>query len=255
MAAEHLLLCVLARFFGEAQMITDTDLQNFQKIFEEGLSFLGEHLKKREEVRLQSKKVYGPLMDAHWLAISVIANAISKVSGKPGKADPSLAQLLSLSASFIQGIDICESAISEGLYVSAAALLKQEMETVAAIDEVRRSVRISGKTPNVKMFGKLSVLYGDLNKIAHVSDSNLMQQLITLKLSESTAGAPILPVFNEELAKLFYGLHVALMAMLAIQIESILIDLYGIGYNNLQKRMLSRVGGILQAGGWIKSDS
>ena len=151
--------------------------QKVKKALEEGVQLFARQKENGAEVRSQSKKVYGEFMDAHWLAISVIESATSTVSGKPGNVDDDLAQQLSLTASFIQCIDTCETAISEGYYVSATALLKQEMETIAAIIEVRNKSRKSGITPNVKVFNDLAVIYGDLNKVAHVGDANLMQKL------------------------------------------------------------------------------
>ncbi len=224
-----------------------------KKAVEEGLQLLGRQKQVGQKVREQSKGVYGRLMDAHCLAMSVIASATSPMSGKPGKSDPDLAHMLSLSASFIQGIDICETAISEGYYVSATALLKQEMETIAAIAEVRNKTRRTGSTPNVKVFGKLAVLYGDLNRVAHVADSDLMQQLVRIEVSEQQAGAPLFPVFNADQAKFLYGLHVSLLAMIALEVGAILEELYGAGLRDFETVMLARVARILQDEGWLQS--
>ena len=221
------------------------------KALEEGVQLLARQKQKGSEVRAQSKEVYGELMDAHWLATSVIASATSPVSGKPGKVEDDLAPLLSLTASFIQGIDTCETAISEGFYVSATALLKQEMETIAAIHEVRNKSRKSGTTPNVKIFGDLAVVYGDLNKVAHVGDANLMQELVRIEINERQAGAPLFPVFNAKLAKFLYGLHVAFITMIAIEVGLVLEALYGAGLKKFHENMLGRAAGILQKEGWL----
>ena len=55
---------------------------------------------------------------------------------QPGSTSPEVSAGLKLVASFFQGVDITETAISEGLYGQAAALLRQELETIAALEEV-----------------------------------------------------------------------------------------------------------------------
>jgi hypothetical protein len=222
-----------------------------EKALQAGLQLLVHQQEHRKRVREQSKKVHGDLLDAHLLAVSAIANATSEVSGKPGKIDADLSLALSLIASFVQGIDICETAISEGLYVSAAAVLKQQMETIAAIREVQNKTRRSGSTPNVKTFGELAVLYGDLNSLAHVGQSELMQRLVRLELSEQQSGAPLFPVFNAELSKLFYGLHVCFITMIALEVGVTLQGLYGAGLNEIEDNMLVGAARILQKRGWL----
>lgn len=226
-----------------------------RKALDEGLQLFAHQRRRRSEVRTHSLKTYGELKDAHWLATSVIANSTSRVSAKPGRSSAELSHLLSLSASFIQGIDICETAISEGLYLQAAALLKQEMETRAAIQEVRDKKRKSGSTPNVKNMGELSVLYGDLNRAAHVSDERLMQEIVRLEIDQQRTGAPLFPVFNVELAKLFYGFHVVLVTMMALEVDLVLCEMYGAGITEFEKDMLGRTALILQNEGWISSTS
>ena len=221
------------------------------KALEEGLQLLARQKEKGSEVRVQSKEVCGELTEAHWLATSVIASATSAVSGKPGKEDDDLAQRLSLTASFVQGIDTCETAISEGFYVPATALLKQEMETIAAVHEVRNKSRKSGATPNIKIFGDLAVVYGDLNKVAHVGDASLMQELVRIEISEQQSGAPLFPVFKADLAKFLYGLHVAFVTMIAIEVGLVLEGLYGPGLKQFEEDMLGRAARILQKEGWL----
>ncbi len=218
---------------------------------EEGVHLFASQRQKGSEIRARSKEAYGDLIDAHLLGMGVIASAISAVNSKPGKTEGDLSQLLSLTASFIQGIDTCETTISEGYYVSATALLKQEMETIAAIKEVRNKSRKSGTTPNVKSFNDLAVVYGDLNKIAHVGDANVMQNLISIETSEKQAGAPLFPVFNSEMAMFLYGLHVVFITMIAFEVGLVLESLYGVGLEEFHEDMLGRSARILQNEGWL----
>ena len=229
-------------------MINEKDVRG---AIDAGIELYANQRSAGKNVRQKTKAAVGDLLDAHCLAVGVIASATGAVSRKPGKTNAAISQILSLTSSFIQGIDICESAISEGFYVSATALLKQEMEAVAAICEVRAKARKSGATPNVKYFGKLAVVYGDLNRVAHVSDTDLMHHLTSIELSETQQGAPLAPVFNEGLAKFLYALHVTLIAQTAIAIDELLHDMYGAGFKDFEKAMLARIAKLLQEAGWL----
>lgn len=219
----------------------------------QGLRFIEGQKKAASEIRPLSLNAYGELKDGHWLATSVIASATSSVSGKPGNADSDTGHILALTGSFVQGIDICETAISEGTYVQASAILKQEMETLAAIREVREKRRKSGRTPNVGTLGALAVMYGDLNTLSHVANADVMKNLIRVELSAEQTGAPLYPVFNGELARLLYGLHVCFLAMIAVEIGITLAELYGEGLKEHEIRMLGRVAEILLQAGWVRN--
>jgi hypothetical protein len=226
-----------------------------EELLANGPALLARQLRIRKRVREQSGKVARNLLDAHWAALSAIASATDRNSGKAGKTTAELSHLLPLTASFIQGVEICETAISEGLYFSASALLKQEMETLAAVREVREKRRQDQKTPNVKSFGALSVLYGDLNRMAHVSDKEWLQDFLAVEISAEAIGAALFTVFNEKLFKLFYALHVVFVAILAIEVEDVLKELYGEGFNELERKLLGSVVPILAEHGWMKDQT
>src|SRR5947207_11666683 len=100
------------------------DQTELESVLRQSTDLLARQRTKRNAIREKSKPFCAELLDAHWLATGVIANATTRVGGIAGVSDNDIGQRLSLTASFVQGIDICECAIYEGLYVAGAALLK-----------------------------------------------------------------------------------------------------------------------------------
>ncbi|UOA19190.1 hypothetical protein DSM14862_01979 [Sulfitobacter indolifex] len=168
----------------------------------------------------------GDLPKAHECALSSICSIINRFSGRRfEKTSASIEGRMSLTAQFIQGIDICEVSIAEGLYAQAAALLKQQLETIAAIDEFENNRRKEGKTPNIgkgvtKNFGSI---YGDLNGIAHVSRQGFARQLVAIEKGELCAPS-LTPKYNAELSQLLYGYHVYFIVEVGRQVERIFME-------------------------------
>jgi len=187
-------------------------------------------IEQGSEIREHSKRAYNQLLDAHLLAMGALGHAVMRQVDKAGKADTSIDQRFNLFASFAQGVPFCELAISEGLYVQAATLLKQEMETVAAIEECQLDRRIDGKTPNVKnTLWNIARSYGDLNRAAHVADSQVLHHCFQIKGSSGNIGASLVPVFNAETARSLYALHVALIVLASIELNELYEEAYGTG--------------------------
>jgi hypothetical protein len=182
----------------------------------------------RNKNREKSKIDYGLLLDAHLSVTSVFGTLLFKYNMKPGFTNEAISGKLSLIASFIQGIDLCETSISEGLYAQAANLLKQELETVAAIEEYKVGERMDGITPNVKhVKWNLKKVYGDLNKVAHVSFKDYFQPLYQGEMYGHAVPVSIVPIYNKEIARNLYALHIALLINLAY----LLIDTHEEIYN------------------------
>jgi hypothetical protein len=185
----------------------------------------------RERVRARWKQDAGDLIDAHMFAFSAVASLIERFSGRRfEQQSKSIEGRMSLTAQFVQGIDICETAISEALYSQAAALLKQELETLAAIDEFENDRRKDGKTPNIgigimRAFGPL---YGDLNNIAHVSRDDVARHLVKVEQGEICAPT-LIPQYNVELARFLYGNHVCFIIEVARQTAQIFEEIFAEG--------------------------
>ncbi len=189
--------------------------------------------------RDKAKQDYGRLLDAHMLATGVISSVLTRKNLVPGATSPSISERLALVASFVQGISVCESTISEGLYAQASALLKQELETLAAIQECQKGKRKPGKTPNVgNVQWNMEQTYGELNRVAHVADSqflNKLYQRVSHAGSHET-GVTLVPVSNEpqycrEIARNLYAVHVIFLVLLGKELDTLTSEMYGDGLN------------------------
>jgi hypothetical protein len=211
-----------------------------QRKIDPASELMGTQMEHRQRIRERWKKDAGDLIDAHMFATSAAASMTSRISGRRfERQSKAMEGRLTLTAQFIQGIDICETAISEALYSQAAALLKQELETLAAIDEFEKDRRQDGKTPNVgtgamRAFGPI---YGDLNNIAHVSRDDIARKLVLVERGE-ICGPSTIPQYDEELARFLYGYHVYFIISLAVQIERIYREIFGEGFSKEEEQWI-----------------
>jgi hypothetical protein len=151
-------------------------------------------------------------------------------NGKPGKSSPEISHRLLLLASFVQGIDLCESAVSEGFYLQAAALLKQELETISAIEELKQGCRKDGRTPNVAYAPwSLGTLYGVLNDAAHVGKGAVLQSVLAMAPREAARPVAMTPQFNPNFAKQLFGVHTALLCWACLEVDALHNEIYGHG--------------------------
>jgi hypothetical protein len=212
-------------------------------------------IKRRRTIRALWKADAHGILDAHNLAFGVVSTLVTRKSGVPGKTSPSVDGRLAISASFIQGVEICEVAISEGLYVQASAMLKQELEAIAALEEHRENRRKDQKTPNV---GNTSLkwmkeVYRDLNATAHIGNRDVLNSLIARQLSEEITGAFIYPIYNREIAFYLYGVQVLLLILLASEIGELYMEMYDEELTAAESRTLTVAGEILLETGWLEA--
>lgn len=190
------------------------------------VTYLAQLTKHKYMIREQWRKDAGNLLDAHQLAFSTVVNMVRRNTAKKFETQKaSMEGRMSLTAQFIYGIDICESAISEGFYSQAAALLKQEMETIEAINEHKTGTRREKITPKMKILKGFGRVYSQYNEFSHVSVKDIAKIIVCFD-DGNLIGPSILPLYNKEIAIPFYGMHVFFIIVIAKQIESIFIDLF-----------------------------
>jgi hypothetical protein len=97
----------------------------------------------------------------------------------------------------------------------------------------------------------LSRFYGDLNRAAHVADKELLNYLVQTTPEGKAAPASIGPVFNEEEAKGLYGLHVALLIQLCIQVDNLYKEVYGEGLVDVEMMGVAQSFQYLIDEGWL----
>lgn len=198
-------------------------------------NLIGEGAKNRE----LAKEAYGPELEAHALLTGTLHLALMRQNGRPGKTSDEISQRLLLLASFVQGIDLCESAVSEGFYLQAAALLKQELETISAIEELKQGRRRDGRTPNVAYAPwSLGTLYGVLNDAAHVGKGVVLESVLAMTPRDEARPVAMTPQFNSSVAKHLFGVHTALLCWACWELDSLHNEIYGDGLSVEEKQML-----------------
>jgi hypothetical protein len=224
--------------------------QNVDTFLTGAIALLTASQQERRAIREQSKVIYGGLLDAHRILLSLIASAVMKTHMRPGNTSASISDRMSLFASFIQGIDLAETAITEGLYTQATALMKQQMETVSAMSELVTGERKDGRTPNVKhLWWRMAVHYQRINDLAHVGRRELLRDFYQVEARGKAVPVSVTPRFSANAAKYLYTLHVALLLQFSLSVGELLEDLYGEAWNSDELRFLLQAHALLEQDG------
>jgi hypothetical protein len=183
--------------------------------------------KYSQRIREKSEKTYGThLIEARLLMITALADLQNIKAGIPGKTNESLGEILQLSTIFWQGQSCVERMISEGQYIKAAAVIKQDIEIIARIIEIKKGVAKEGKTPNAKHApSKLNIHYGDMNDIAHISKSAWLDTLTTIN-GETFTAVSIQPMFHEGISKNLYEIHLSIFYNVILEAIELFQQLY-----------------------------
>lgn len=209
------------------------------------VAFLAGQHSVRARIRTQFRKDAGDFLDVHQFILSAIASCLDRFGGKkwPGELDPDtvtkMTQVSQLTALFLHGVDLCEVAIADGLYGQAAALVRQHMETLAAMDEVWAGRRVPNRTPNIgSLPDSLRPHYGGLSEMAHASVPDYLYRLFTND-SGDLVGASIVPQYNAGMALFLYRLELALMSEFALRQDHALRAAYSEGFNEEELKWLA----------------
>lgn len=200
---------------------------------------MGKHAEQCAKNREAFKQNDIILTQAHASACSALLNFISRCCGRQfDEVTGAPAQQLDLITHFIHGINLCEIAIVEGLYAQAAPVLRQEHELISAVQELGISKRKDGKTPHatVGRLKNMGKVYGELSGAAHVSQSQLMHDIIATEIGDRK-GPSVVPLFHRELARNLYALHVSYICQMTFIADEVHGAL-GIGNLNEEEKCL-----------------
>ena len=182
------------------------------------------------EIREHSKPTYGTaLLDGRLSLVAVWALLLDAYNGAPGATSDSIDHRLTLLAAFIQGVPPTEALISEGQYVKASAALKQDMEILVRIHETEQGVAKPGKTPQIRYLPASGArrFYGELNKVAHPSNPDLLQSLLGHgSPSDGAHGVALTPAFVPDTAVALYELHVYLLFEVTRELIRLFMEMY-----------------------------
>ncbi|WP_414568865.1 hypothetical protein [Nostoc sp. CCY 9925] len=158
--------------------------------------------------------------------LTTIADLLTFKEGIPGNTNEQLGKILQLITIFWQGQFYTEKIISEGQYVLASAAIKQEIEIITRIAEIKKGVAKDGKTPNVKYAPPMFNLhYGDMNDIAHISKPDVLNVLTSVD-GGTFRGVSITPIFNPDIAKTFYAIHLIIFYNILVESIELFQQLY-----------------------------
>lgn len=214
---------------------------------------LADQMEHRMAIRGKWKRDADILIDVHQVAFSALASVLKRNLGRKVE-NVSKAQegQICLISHFVQGVDLCESSISEGLYSQAAALLKQEVEIVSGIEEYRTENRKEKKTP---LIGKgvtagFGPVYGQLNDIAHLGRHEIAKNIVLGSVGNLT-GASIVPIYEKDLSFALYGQHIHYIILVTQQLDVLFQSIYGKGLDEEEKGWLGGAIGVLLKEGFL----
>ena len=200
------------------------------------VQFLSGHIDHRREVREHSAKFNLNLVTAHHSALNAVISYKNRTPNRIPKGlkdeEKNILGRMLLMAQFLQGVDITETAISEGLYAQAGNLLKQELETLTAIEEFRKGKRKNKNTPNIQnsRYTKFKELYCQYNEIAHPSHEETLEALF-LGEKNGHRYAKTNPRFHANVFRKFYGNQATFFVMLFEQMENLFFEAFEIEGN------------------------
>jgi hypothetical protein len=126
-----------------------------------------------------------------------------------------------LVAHFLQGATHVHSAIVEGAYAKSAAILKQDMELLCRIEEVKAGTEEEGQQPQFRAAPYLGRMNGHLNDLAHPSKEGLIHLSLEEKVADGKRGISPFPMYEPKFAKSLFSVH----AYLCLQASRGAIDL------------------------------
>jgi hypothetical protein len=178
------------------------------------------------EVRLTSRKSYGRLWEAYVIAGNLLFRQVAQGTTEVLSVSESQSLRLSLTANLIQSSTVVEHLISSSYYWTATAVLRQHMEVLARIIEIRDGKIVkTASTPNVKHLPfKLAGNYGRLSELCHVSKGEFLAEFAQSPAGEDAASPK--PYYRDEWAKELLSIHIAHMLALAIEVYFLQEELY-----------------------------
>lgn len=194
-------------------LVSDSLQKEISDSLMQGINLEARTLESSVTIRERSKAKY----KREWLyarlqLLAISANLFNKKDGVPGKTSAQISERLTLIMAFLQGVYATEILISEGQYIKATAALKQDLEILARIVEVKNDLAKQGRVPNVKDATAGSQrFYGQLNAVAHPVNPELLQSLLGSLHKGEIHGVSYIPIFVEETALGLYELHVWLL--------------------------------------------
>jgi hypothetical protein len=177
-------------------------------------------------VRLETEGKLQPLREAHRIVGDLLLRLVHQGVFEASSPTEGQSRRMSLTAGLIQSVSVSNNLIISGFYWSAAAVLRQQMEAVARVVEIRTEKYKGGtKTPDVALlpYG-LAQNYGRLSELAHTSRRELLGDFVQSPAGEDVATSE--PYYRNPWAKELFCVHLAHCVALAHEIDLLHCELY-----------------------------
>ncbi len=226
---------------------------------ERALEFWVAHRFMRDGATVAAVAELGEIAEAYALALHVVASASSRVAERFVERTPESARRDSILAGYMVGLTLVESAILGGYNAQAAALVRQELEAIAALQEIRRGARRERQTPNVRHVPSVpGRLYGELSNAAHFSDSATLRTITAYRGEiEGAPGATAIwllsPQHIPEGTRRLFALHTLLLLHFAEHQAEHYHERHGLESTDEEVQSVERALILLEQAGAIES--
>lgn len=213
--------------------------------------------KIRSETRHRWELERGSLGDAHGCVVNSIASMLSRSGNMdtPKNNHHRFHKRAAILAGVIQGIEVLETCISEGTYYQAAPLLRQNLEAVEALKEIRLNGSIVGNKPKLDSFKSMGFgrYYGHLSAITHSSDHDMIK-LFTKPISERDQhhSTTFDPIYRSDVSKSMFSMNIFVLCGIAAEQNDLIECISGETMNQFEREQLQISLGILTETGFIK---
>jgi len=219
----------------------------FEDLIKSAANLFGDVVLAAQDNRAKCKTDLGLLLFAHNLAFGTIAHAVGRTQEIPGLSNDKLSKLINFGANFILGVNLVEMAIVEGYYLQAGTLIRQEMELIARIEEIKKDKPPREKCPDLKLLGPSKALYGQLCEYTHISNPDWTRTFCHAKSPFNGINpSSVNPTYNQGFAKDLYRQHIFWICMFGFRLDDILRDLYSEGLTQIEKDGIAQAMCILE---------
>ena len=213
-------------------------------IFEHLINFSNEGIKLEEELRLKcdsinkiSEEHYNKkLIESRIILISVFYDLTQIPTSQPEMNIESINKRLNLITTYIKGVAIEKDTISFGLYTKASTILKHSYEILTRIFEVKKGKEKEGINPQVRNLPEnFRKFNGHLNKIAHPSNSSIIDNLLSKINFKGKTYISYLPDFSPKFSKSMFDLHILILYSIIYEKMVLIIEINGIETMKIMK--------------------
>ena len=200
------------------------------------------------------------ILEAYRIAIEIITAAASRSLGSYQRINADATPIEGILSRFIVGLTLVEFAILSGYTAQAAALVRQELEAVAALEEIRVGRRIDGKTPNIRHLPNIpGRVYSDLSELTHFSRSSALRLISQYRgedpdAPENTEQWLLSPQHVPNTTKQLFALHTVLLLHFAIHQSAHYASLQDATPDTKDELKFKQAVNILERAGVIESD-